>query len=297
MAAGLCGGSPLPFGGDHAPQLRHLRHQFLILKPAGGGLGGGLGGGDLRCLEVGTEPGQRRFHRGDRAVDLGEILTGRDEPEPTQTVGHLPPAAGPRCLVADRLEACRHFADDVGQSLPVLLGPLQSPQRLGAPGTELRDPRRLLENGAAILPGGHEEGVDAPLLDDAVGLGGGAGAAEEIADVAQPADLTVDEILTLAAAIDAAADLDLIGLDGEEPGAVVEDERRLGAVERLAGDRSGEDHVGHLAAAEAAHRLLAEDPFDGVDDVRLPRAVRTDDDGDAVGELEACPVGEALEAE
>ena len=48
---------------------------------------------------------------------------------------------------------------------------------------------------------------------------------------------------------------------------------------------------------EAAGRLLAEHPLDGVDDVRLAGAVRPHDDGDAVRELEPRPVREALEAE
>ena len=297
MAAGLGSGRSLPLGGDHAAELRHLWRQFLILAVAGSGHGGSLARGGLGRRKVGAEPCQSRFHRSDRAIDLGEILAGRDEPEPTQAVGHLPPAPRPCGLVADRLEAGGHLADDVSQTLPVLLGTLQTPQRLGATGTKLRDPGGLLEDGAAILAGSHQERIDTPLLDDAVGLGGGACAAEQVADVAQPADLAVDEILALAAAVDTAANLHFIGLDGQQSGAVVEDERSFGAVERLAGDGACEDHVGHLAAAEAAYRLLAEDPLDRVDDVRLARPVRSDDDGDAVGELETRSVGEALEAE
>ena len=43
--------------------------------------------------------------------------------------------------------------------------------------------------------------------------------------------------------------------------------------------------------------LLAQHPLDGVDDVRLARAVGTDDHGDAAGELEPSFVGKALEAD
>ena len=42
--------------------------------------------------------------------------------------------------------------------------------------------------------------------------------------------------------------------------------------------------------------LRAEHPFDGVDDVRLARPVRPDDDGDAARKLEPRAIGEALEA-
>ena len=97
------------------------------------------------------------------------------------------------------------------------------------------------------------------------------------------ARLAVDQVLALAAAIDAAGDVHLGGIDRQPAVGVVEDERRLGRVHRLAAAGAGavEDHVGHLLAAEALGRLLAEHPLDGIDDVALARAVGPDDDGDA----------------
>ena len=59
--------------------------------------------------------------------------------------------------------------------------------------------------------------------------------------------------------------------------------------------RAGEDHVGHLAAAERAGALLAEHPADRVDEVRLARAVGPHDDRDARDELEHRLVRERLE--
>ena len=72
MAAGLGSGRSLPLGGDHAAELRHLWRQFLILAVAGSGHGGSLARGGLGRREVGAEPCQSRFHRSDRAIDLGE---------------------------------------------------------------------------------------------------------------------------------------------------------------------------------------------------------------------------------
>ena len=70
------------------------------------------------------------------------------------------------------------------------------------------------------------------------------------------------------------------------------------AMPRLLRDAGAvEDDVGHLAAAQALGRLLAEDPADRVDDVALARPVRPDDAGDARREVEPGLVGERLEAD
>ena len=113
----------------------------------------------------------------------------------------------------------------------------------------------------------------------------------------KPAGLAVDQVLAFAAAVDAAGDVDLGGVDGQQAGGVVERERDLGGVHRPAAAGAVEDDVGHLRAAEALDALLAEHPLDRVDDVRLARSVRPDDDRDAGGEFEPGLVGEALETD
>jgi hypothetical protein len=65
-------------------------------------------------------------------------------------------------------------------------------------------------------------------------------------------------------------------------------------VQRGAAGGAVEDDVRHLLAAETLDALLAEHPFDGVDDVRLAGAVGADDHGDARVELEPGLFGEAL---
>ena len=140
-----------------------------------------------------------------------------------------------------------------------------------------------------------QDGVDLALFDDAVGAVRHADVGQQVADVAQAAGLPIDEVFAFAAAIDAAGDLDLGGVVVEDAGAIVEDQRRFGGVRCTAGTRTAEDDVGHLLAAKGFDALGAEDPLDGVDDVRLARAVRPDDDGDAGRELEPGPLREALE--
>ena len=61
-------------------------------------------------------------------------------------------------------------------------------------------------------------------------------------------------------------------------------------------DGAGEDDVLHLAAAQRLGALLAHDPGERVDDVRLARAVGADDAGDARFERERRRLREGLEA-
>ena len=55
----------------------------------------------------------------------------------------------------------------------------------------------------------------------------------------------------------------------------------MGHAERLSIAGAGENHVLHAGAAEALGALLAEDPADGIAEVRFSAAVRADDGGDA----------------
>jgi hypothetical protein len=50
-------------------------------------------------------------------------------------------------------------------------------------------------------------------------------------------------------------------------------------------------------AAEAANRLFAKHPFDGIDYVGFARSIGPYNDRDAFGKLEPSSVGEAFEAE
>jgi hypothetical protein len=49
-------------------------------------------------------------------------------------------------------------------------------------------------------------------------------------------------------------------------------------------------------AAQAARRLFAKNPLDGVDNVRFSGAVWTDNDRNALGKLKARAVGKTFEA-
>src|SRR5262249_6967484 len=60
--------------------------------------------------------------------------------------------------------------------------------------------------------------------------------------------------------------------------------------------RALKNDIGHLAAAQALGALFAKDPAHRIDNVRLSRAVWSDDGSDAAGEIEEGFLREALEA-
>src|SRR5262249_52399918 len=109
-------------------------------------------------------------------------------------------------------------------------------------------------------------------------------------------DLAVDEVFTLARAVDPPGDLHFGGVGGEGLVEVVERHRDLGHAEAAARRGAVENDVGHLPAAQALGALLPEHPAYRVTAVRFACAVRPDDGGNARGEVELSAVGERLEA-
>ena len=72
----------------------------------------------------------------------------------------------------------------------------------------LRDAGRFLDQLTPIGRARAEDQPDLALLDDRVGLRAEPGVHQQVVDVAQPADLTVDQVFALARAIQAARDFD-----------------------------------------------------------------------------------------
>src|SRR5262249_55758315 len=153
-------------------------------------------------------------------------------------------------------------------------------------GLEAANAGRLFEDRTPLLGGRLQEHVHATLFDDAIGVGARTGAEEQLFNIAEAADLVVDEVFALAAAVDAAGDLHLVGLGGEQAAGVVERHRHLGQAEAAARRRAVENYVRHLAAAQALGALLAQDPTHGVHDVGLARSVGTYNGRDALVEVE-----------
>ena len=191
---------------------------------------------------------------------------------------------------------------DVVHPQQVLVDPLELAAGLLPLGLELRDAGRLLEDQPPLGRVGLEQRRDAALLDHAVGVDADAGVHEQVTHVPEAAGLAVQVVLAGPVAVEAAADADLVGVDGQRAGAVVERfgvverEHDLGHAGRFAGGGPVEQDVHHGVPAEALGALLAQDPLEGVDDVALAAPVGADDAGHGRVEDELGAVGEALEA-
>ena len=106
----------------------------------------------------------------------------------------------------------------------------------------------------------------------------------------------LSEVLALAAAVQPARDRD--SEYGSRPVAVrvVEEQLDLAEVSGRAAAAAGEEDVVRLLGAELGRSQRAGRPDDRVGDVRLPGAVRPDDDGDARLEANLDRFRERLEA-
>ena len=199
-------------------------------------------------------------------------------------------------LLAERLQLTLELGEHVLEPEHVLVEPGQLAFGAFLALAVLGDPCRLLDVGAPVLRAGGQHFLELALPDHGVERTPDPGLRKQLLHVEEPDDLAADPVLALARAEDRAADLDLGHRDRDEPRRVVDHELDLGHPERGPLRAAGEDHVGHLTAAERSRSLLAEHPADRIDEVRLARAVGPNDDRDARSELEDGLVGERLEA-
>ena len=204
--------------------------------------------------------------------------------------------AGHLGLPAQRLELAPDLAEQVGEPGQVALGRVELAERLLLALAVLEDAGGLLDEAAAVLGGGVQDRVELSLPHDHVHLAADAGVAEQLLDVEQAAGVAVDGVLGPAVAEHRAADRDLGVLDRQGAVGVVDGQLDLGATQRRAARRTGEDDVLHLAAAQRLGALLTHHPGERVDDVGLAGPVGAHDAGDPGFELERRRGGEGLEA-
>ena len=164
------------------------------------------------------------------------------------------------------------------------------------PRLELPEPRRLLQEDAALRGLRAQDLLDAALADDRVHPSAETDVGKELDEV-EPADRRpVHEVLALASAVQAARDRHLRPLERPVARSVVEEELDLAVLRGLARRAAREEHVVGLLGAQLVGRQRARGPDDGIGDVRLPGAVRPDDDGHSRLEPDLDGIGERLEA-
>ena len=248
------------------------------------------GGQQIRQLR---EP---RLHVGHIRAEPLEQPAGEGELHREPLLGQLRVALRLAALARQAPDLRLDLGDQVLHPLKVHRGLFQA--TLGAVLAVAVEPDagRLFEQRSPLVGPVGEEKVDHLGFDDHAGVAAEAGAAEQILDVPEPDRSAVQEIVALAGAGEPAGHHDFAVGDRQVAVAVVEEEGDLGDVDRPAGGGALEDDVFHLAAAEQAGRLLAQDPAHRVGDVRLAAAVGTDDGGHAFLEGQRDGVGEGLES-
>ena len=189
--------------------------------------------------------------------------------------------------------------DDVVDAGQILLGAVQLQLGLVTALVEAGDARGLLEDAPAGLGLGVDQLGNLALAHQRRGMGAGRGVGEEHLHVAGADILAVDLVGGAHVAGDAADDLEMVGLveaGGREAVGIVDMDRDLGEVARGAGGGAGEDHVLHPRAAHRGGAVLAHDPAQRLQQVRLAAAIGAHHAGEAVLDIEVGRVDEALEA-
>ena len=226
-----------------------------------------------------------------------QLASPQVEAQVEQLGGQVAVAAGGVGLLLQGLQLAADLPQQVGEADQVGLGAVQAALGLLLAAAELEDAGRLLDDQAAVLGAGVEDGVEVALGHDEVLLAPDAGVGEQLLDVEQPAGHAVQGVLALARrAEQRAGDRHLVELDRQEPGRVVDGEADLGPAQGGTPAGAGEDDVVHLGRADGSGALGAEHPGHRVHHVGLAAAVRADDDSDPRFELQGGGLGEGLEA-
>jgi hypothetical protein len=188
-----------------------------------------------------------------------------------------------------------HLVHDILDAHQVLAGGVELALGLVALLLVPGDPGCLLDEHPALVGLRGEDVVELLLVHHRVRPRVGAGAGEQVQDVAQARGRAVEEVLALPRPVEAPRHRDLAPRDAE--GAVVsEGQLHLGQAHGLARGRAVEDQVLHAVAAEGPGALLAQCPPHRVRQVGLAAAVRTDDSGNPRQDLHLGPLAERLEA-
>src|SRR5271156_1728183 len=144
--------------------------------------------------------GDFRNHSAFLRVHLGDLARQHD----AQTRAHLfadrGVALGLCGLPLERTHLPRHFLENVVNAGEILFGLLEAQFGEALLRLEARNAGSLLDDGAAIVRLGAQQLPDALLADDGVGLRAEAGAREDVLDVAQPTELTVEKVFAVAGA-------------------------------------------------------------------------------------------------
>ena len=203
-------------------------------------------------------------------------------------------------LPLQRIDLRVDLLHHVFETRQVFLRALQAQFRLVPARMQAGDAGGFFQNAAARLRLGGNDLADHALPHQRRRTRAGRGVGEQQLHVARAHLARIDAIGRARLALDATGDLDQFAVvEGGGRGArrIVEHQPDLGRVARGAIAGAGEDHVVHAGRAHVLVRILAHDPAQGLDEIRLAAAVGPDDAGEARLDLEFGRLDEALEAD
>ena len=169
--------------------------------------------GGLR-VDLGGEGGDLLGGGGLLEVHLGHAAGEDDAEAGAQLVAECAVTLGLGGLALERGHLPGDFFEDVVDAGEILFGGFEAEFGEALLGLEAGDAGGLFDDAAAVEGLGAEQLADALLADDGVGLAAEAGAHEDVLNVAQAADLAVEQVLGVAGAEEAAGDGELAGADG-----------------------------------------------------------------------------------
>ncbi len=258
--------------------------------------GGGAGGAFGNLFFGGGE-------RGLRGIDLGgggdPFEVQQDRLGTADVAGNV---AEPRCLPGLALEALQlglQRLNHVVEAFDVGFGGAQAQFSLVAARMEAADAGRFLEDAAALLRLGVDDGADLSLADDGGRIGARFGIGEQKLHVAHAHFVAAYQITRALLALDAARDfqfIEFVECSRCAPLGIVDQQRDFGQVADRPRAGATEDHIVHFAATHALGRGLAHDPAQRLDDIGLAAPVGADNAGDARFDHQFGRIDERLES-
>src|SRR4051794_5706749 len=248
------------------------------------------------ALALERRGGTALVDRGGAFLDIGQRKRVDSKAQELDVAAELLGALGGTGLQGERPKPFLDLRLDVAGALDLDCDSRQLQLGAVAAALELADAGSLLDHRAPLRRARAEDLLDLALADD--------GDAARQADVGEQLDeigaangRAVDDVLALAATMEAPHDRDLrVRQVRPRPVLVVEAQLDLAPPRRLAGGVAGEQHVVRLLRAQLGRAERAGRPEEAVGHIRLARAVRADDHGDTSLEAHLHLVGEALEA-
>src|SRR4029077_9483260 len=176
-------------------------------------------------------------------------------------------------LVSKQSDLAAHLLDNILHPQQVGFGVFQLAQRLFFLRLVFRYPCRLFKNRPPVLRSTAQDEVDLALLHDGVGASTDTGIHEKLMDIAQPARRLVEEILALAIAENPSGYADLVPFDAKLLFALGKRHRNLCHAQRRAAVSPTENDVGHFPSPQGPRGLLAQNPANRIQNIRLTAAV------------------------